>query len=141
MLQPYNITGAIEIEANGQDSTSNMPNSEVAQNLTFSNCSRISVLSLVQSFFLAVTGNPFDEFNGAPLLREVDGGLASNNNQNMTRIAFPKLQTVAGGFTVANNSRLTALDELYSLETIAGAISFEWPLDTYVATLWIDRQP
>ena len=61
----------------------------------------------------------------------MDGGLAFIGNDDMSRIALPELRKIAGGFQVINNSNLMALDELYSLETIEGAIDLEGAFDKY----------
>lgn len=104
-----------------------------AQNMTFSNCSSIKTPSLEQSFSLDLYSNYITEFNGAPLLSEVDGGLTIAGNTELTRIALPELRTISGGFTVVDNSKLTALDELYSVERLGGMIDIEGPFETYVS--------
>ena len=91
--------------------------------MTFRNCSSISIPSITQiNGSLGLYSNSIDSFNGAPLLQSVDGGLAFVSNTNMTNIALPELRSISGGFQVVNNSRLAELDQLYSLQTVTGAV-------------------
>lgn len=128
-LQPYNITGGMTISSNGRNLEVSMPNVQVAQNLSFANCSSISTPSLHQCFGLNVISNTISEFTGVPLLREINTSLAFVANSEMTRIALPELRTVSGAFLVANNTKLEALDQLYSLARVDGAVDLQGPLE------------
>lgn len=134
-LQPYTITGQLDVSSNGKEVKLSMPNVQTARNLSFANCSRISIPSLQESSFLWLTGNYIEEFNGAPLLRRIDGGLLFENNAELTRIALPELRNVSGQFVIRNNSKLASVDELYSLEMIVGAVELGGPLEKLVASI------
>ena len=138
-LQPYNITGSLIIEANGRSLDVSMPNIQSAQNMTFRNCSSISIPSITQiNGSLGLYSNQITSFSGAPLLREVNGGLSFVSNQYMANMSLPELQSVAGGFLVVNNTNLTELDQLYNLRTISGAVELEGDFTKQVLalTMW-----
>ena len=131
ILQPYNITGTLQIEANGRSLDISMPNIESAQNMTFANASGISTPSLRNCDILGLYNNFIDAFSGAPLLREVTGGLAFVGNTDLERIALPELQKV-GSMLILNNTELRSLDNMYSLETVEGAIDVSGSFEKYV---------
>lgn len=135
-LQPYNITGQLIIQANGRDLDVSMPNIQSAQNMTFFNCSSISMPSITQvNGTLRVSSNYITSFNAAPLLQSVNGGLILETNTEMANISLPELRSIAGGFSVVNNTNLTTLDELYSLTSIAGAVELLGDFTKYAICL------
>lgn len=131
-FQPYTITSGVTVFGNGQNLDLSMPNLRNAQNLTVSNCSRISTPSLEQCSTLWLNNNEMEEFNGAPLLREVKGDLLIENNPQLNRITFPELENIGGDFMLRNNTKLELLNELYSLDTIEGDFYMDGWIQKYV---------
>lgn len=122
--QIANISGVLNIEANGKNLSVEFPNLEWAANMTFRNCSDISLPSLAtvngslgfyENYMLTVN---------APNLTSTGRDLAFVANPDLYNITMPQLTTVGGGYQIANNSHLLIIDGFTNLKTVAGALDF-----------------
>ncbi|KAJ9602030.1 cell wall protein Ecm33 [Cladophialophora chaetospira] len=119
-----NITSALSFSANGRDLAISFPNLEQAANLTFRNVSKIDMPSLSSvAGDMGFYSDTFKSFT-APNLTQTGGSLAFVDSPSLTSFAFPSLQTIGGGFLVANNTNLKAINGLPKLATIIGALDF-----------------
>ena len=119
-----NITNALSFSANGRDLAISFPNLEQAANLTFRNVSKIDMPSLaIVAGDMGFYSDTFQTFT-APNLTSTGGTLAFVDSPSLTSFAFPSLQTIGGGFLVANNTNLQAINGLPKLATIIGALDF-----------------
>jgi len=120
------IKGALDIEANDGFSsglTTSFPQLETAMNLTFRNCSSVSLPSLANvSQYLGFYGNTMQTFI-APNLTTT-GGLVFVDNTALTNISIPGLQSVNGSYQIANNTMLKQINGFEKLATVKGALDF-----------------
>jgi len=119
-----NVTNALSFSANGRDLAISFPNLESAANLTFRNVSKIDMPSLATvAGSMGFYSDTFETFT-APNLTSTGGSLAFVDSPSLTSFAFPALTTIGGGFLVANNTNLKAINGLPKLATIVGALDF-----------------
>lgn len=119
-----NVTDSLSFSANGRDLEISFPNLQDAANLTFRNVSKISMPSLANvAGSMGFYSDTFETFQ-APNLTQTGGTLAFVDSPSLTSFAFPALTTIGGGFLVANNTKLKAIDGLPKLSTIVGALDF-----------------
>ncbi|KAI4185410.1 MAG: hypothetical protein L6R41_004156 [Letrouitia leprolyta] len=125
-LQVTSITDSLDIEANdGYQTglTTSFPMLETATNMTFRNCSSISLPALANvTQDLGFYGNTFESFT-APNLTTA-GGLIFVDNEALTNISLPKLTTINGTYQIANNTLLKQIDGFTKLSIIKGALDF-----------------
>ena len=125
-LQVTSIKGALDIEANDGFSsglTTSFPLLETAMNLTFRNCSSVSLPSLANvSQYLGFYGNTMQSFI-APNLTTT-GGLVFVDNTALTNISIPGLVSVNGSYQIANNTMLKQINGFEKLATVKGALDF-----------------
>lgn len=123
-VQLGNITQSLIIQANGKKLVASFPNLEWAFNMTFRNCSDVKLPSLASvNGSMGFFDNFFETFS-APNLTESGGSLVFVSNPELTNISMPNLETIGGGYQIANNSQLMEIDGFPTLETVAGAIDF-----------------
>jgi hypothetical protein len=121
-MNVQNITDLFSCANNGFTFGLEFPSLRTAANMTINNVTTMSVPSLQ-----TVTGNlrffsNFFESFSAPNLTEIEtGDLSLISNADITNFTFPALERVGGGFTIANNTALLAIDGFPKLETIGGA--------------------
>lgn len=128
--QVANITGRLNIEANGKNLAVEFPNLSTGGNITFRNISSVSIPSLTTvNGSLGFYGCNLDTIN-APNLTTLGsksvqntGSLAFVANGALTNLTMPLLSYVGGAFQIANNTKLMDID-FPSLDTIGGAIDF-----------------
>lgn len=122
-----NATGLINFAGNMDTLEIELPNLAGGTNMTFRNVSSVSIPSLKElSGQLGFWGNGFKAFS-APNLTET-GDLVFNDNNKLANISMPKLKNVNGGFQIARNDELSAID-FPSLEQVTGAIDFSGKFD------------
>ena len=125
-LQVTSIKGSLDIEANDgyvSGLTTTFPMLETAQNMTFRNCSSVSLPSLANvTEDLGFYGNTMESFS-APNLTTV-GGLIFVDNTDLTNISLPMLTSVNGSYQIANNTMLKIINGFEKLATIGGALDF-----------------
>jgi len=125
-LQVTSIKGSLDIEANDgyvSGLTTTFPMLETAQNMTFRNCSSVSLPSLANvTQDLGFYGNTMQSF-AAPNLTTV-GGLIFVDNTDLTNISLPMLTSVNGSYQIANNTMLKTINGFTNLATIGGALDF-----------------
>ncbi|CAL8582598.1 cell wall protein Ecm33 [Xanthoria parietina] len=125
-LQVTSITGALRIEANdGYQSglTTSFPLLETATNMTFRNCSTISLPALNNvTEDLGFYGNTFETFV-APNLTSA-GGLIFVDNTELTNISLPQLTAINATYQIANNTQLKQVDGFTKLSVVKGALDF-----------------
>lgn len=123
-MQLGNVTKGVTLEANNPEVTVEFPNLIWAFNLTFRNCSKISLPSLESlNGSLGLYGNVIEDFI-APNLTKVGAALAIVSNTELTNISFPLLETVNADLQVANNTKLSKVNNFPELKTIGGAFDF-----------------
>lgn len=123
-MQLGNVTTSLILEANGRNVSANFPNLEWAFNMTFRNCSTVTIPSLASlNGSMGFYANFFESI-AAPNLTTVGGSLSFVSNEDLTNISFPELKTVTGGLQVANNTELKSIDGFPALETVGGALDF-----------------
>ncbi|TKA81538.1 hypothetical protein B0A49_00452 [Cryomyces minteri] len=123
-LQLGNISTSLTLEANGRNLSAVFPNLQWAFNMTFRNCSTVSIPSLASvNGSMGFYSNELTSLIG-PNLTSVGGSLSFVSNTMLTNISLPKLTTIGGGFQIANNTELKSIDGFPSLKTIGGALDF-----------------
>lgn len=122
-MQLGNVSTLLILEANGRNVSATFPNLEWAFNMTFRNCSAVSIPSLASlNGSMGFYDNFFTEL-AAPNLTTVGGSLSFVSNEDETSISMPELTTVTGGLQIANNTALKGID-LPALQTVGGALDF-----------------
>ena len=123
-MQLGNVSTSLILEANGRNVSAIFPNLEWAFNMTFRNCSQVSIPSLASlNGSMGFYANFFQSLS-APNLTTVGGSLSFVSNEDMTNISFPELKTVTGGLQVANNTALQNINGFPALQTVGGALDF-----------------
>ncbi|OCK81807.1 hypothetical protein K432DRAFT_350312 [Lepidopterella palustris CBS 459.81] len=123
-LQLGNVSTSLILEANNPSVNVSFPNLIWAYNMTFRNCSSISVPSLASlNGSMGFYGNDIQTF-AAPNLTDVGGSLSFVSNTQLTNISLPLLTSLGGGFQIANNTELKIIDGFPKLKTIVGALDF-----------------
>lgn len=134
-LQLGNITEALRIEANAPDLDVEFPNLMWAFNVTFRNCSKISIPSLASvNGSMGFYGGNYDTL-AAPNLTSVGQTLSIVSNSKLSNISMPNLTTIGGGFQLANNSALEKIDGFGALKTVGGALDFKGNFKRLVVVL------
>ncbi|KAI9827042.1 MAG: hypothetical protein M1819_007034 [Sarea resinae] len=124
-VQLGNITQSLNIEANGKNLSASFPNLEWAYNMTFRNCSSVSVPSLASvNGSMGFYSNEFTDFAAPNLTSTKQGSLVFVSNTALTNISLPVLTTIGGGYQIANNTKLSEVNGFTKLSTIAGALDF-----------------
>jgi len=123
-LQLANVGNSLTLEANNPAVNVSFPNMIWANNMTFRNCSSVSIPSLATiNGSMGFYGNDIQEFIGANLT-SVGKDLSFVSNTKLTNISLPLLTSVGGGFTVANNTELEQVDGFPDLAKVVGAVDF-----------------
>ena len=125
-LQVTSITNSLDIEANDgyvSGLSTSFPMLETATNMTFRNCSSISLPALKNvTQDLGFYGNAITELI-APNLTTTSG-LIFVDNTELTNISIPELTSVNGTFQIANNTQLQMINGFPKLSVITGALDF-----------------
>ena len=125
-LSVTSIKNSLNVEANdgyASGLTTSFPQLQTAMNLTFRNCSMVSLPALANvSQDLGFYGNSMQNFM-APNLTTV-GGLIFVDNTQLTNISIPTLTSVNATFQIANNTMLKQVNGFQNLTTVKGAIDF-----------------
>ena len=125
-LQVTSIKNSLDIEANDGYVTglvTTFPMLETATNMTFRNCSSVSLPALVNiTDDLGFYGNTMEGFS-APNLTTV-GGLIFVDNTDLTNISIPQLTSVNGTYQISNNTMLKKIDGFQKLSVVKGALDF-----------------
>ena len=125
-LQVTSIKTSLNIEANDGFVTglvTTFPMLQTAQNMTFRNCSSVSLPSLANvTEDLGFYGNTMESF-AAPNLTTV-GGLIFVDNTELTNISIPQLVSVNASYQIANNTQLKKINGFTKLSVIKGALDF-----------------
>jgi len=99
------------------------PMLETATNMTFRNCSSVSLPSLANvTQDLGFYGNTMQSFV-APNLTTV-GGLIFVDNTQLTNISLPQLTSVNQSYQIANNTLLKNVTGFPQLSIVGGALDF-----------------
>lgn len=125
------LSNALYVNANALNMTMEMPNLEWIANMTIANVSTFSVPSLkAVNGSIRFDSNYFTHFLAANLTEIHDGDLSFVSNPQLQNISIPLLKRVGGGVTIANNTDLTKIDGLDSLEDVGGAIKMRGSFDS-----------
>lgn len=123
-MQLGNVTKSLTFGANGRDLTIEFPNLVWAYNMTFRNCSDVSIPSLASiNGSLGFYSDSFESL-AAPNLTSVGGSLSFVSCNAVTNITMPELTTIGGGFQIANNTALGEINGFPQLKTVGGALDF-----------------
>lgn len=125
-LEVTSIENSLDIFANDasvEGLTASFPMLETARNMTFRNCSSISLPALKNvTQKMGFYGNTIEGFS-APNLTTA-GGLIFVDNTELTNITIPQLTSVNGSYQIANNTQLKSIDGFPKLSVVIGAIDF-----------------
>lgn len=125
-LDVTSISGSLDIEANdgyASGLTTSFPKLMSANNMTFRNCSMISLPALVNvTQDLGFYGNSIAMLS-APNLTTTSG-LVFVDNTGLTNISLPMLTSVNGTYQIANNTELKKIDGFPKLSIVSGALDF-----------------
>lgn len=125
------LSNALYVNANALNMTMEMPNLEWIANMTIANVSTFSVPSLkAVNGSIRFDSNYFTHFLAPNLTNIQDGDLSFVSNPQLQNISIPLLKRVGGGVTIANNTVLTKIDGLDSLEDVGGAIKMRGSFDS-----------
>lgn len=127
-----NVTRGLTFAANSVDLKISLPNLESAANLTFINTSDVSMPSLAEvggsmGFYFGT----FESFS-APNLTSTGNDIAFVSCGSLNNLSCPSLESIGGGFLIANNTDLESISDFPKLKTIAGALDFRGVFDKYV---------
>lgn len=122
-MQLGNVSDSMVLEANGRNVSAIFPNMKWGNDLTFRNCSQVSLPSLATTNGSLGFYANFFEMLSAPNLTNVGGDLSFISNEDMTNFSMPQLTKVGGGLNVANNTGLRSI-AFPALETVVGALDF-----------------
>ena len=136
-LQVTSIKNSLDIEANDGYVTglqTSFPLLETAQNMTFRNCSSVSLPSLANvSEDLGFYGNTMQSF-AAPNLTTC-GGLIFVDNTELTNISLPMLTSINASYQIANNTQLKIINGFQKLSVIGGALDFNGNFTEWVHSI------
>ena len=123
-----NVTTSASFSANGYQTgqylSISFPNLQQAGNLTFLNVSSVSMPSLNNvPGSMGFYSDYFSNFS-APNLTSIGNSLAFVDSAQLNSLNFPMLASIGGGFLIANNTALQAIDGFPVLSKIGGAIDF-----------------
>ncbi|KAJ9156173.1 GPI-anchored cell wall organization protein ecm33 [Pleurostoma richardsiae] len=125
-----NLTDNLNIQANGLNLKVTLPNLIWISNMTIANVTSFSAPSLaVVNGSMRFDSNYFTSFAAPNLTETQTGDISFVSNSQLTNLSFPELTTIAGGFTVANNTKLTELTSFPKLEEVGGAIALRGSFD------------
>ncbi|KAI2473237.1 hypothetical protein F4781DRAFT_427650 [Annulohypoxylon bovei var. microspora] len=117
------LSNTLYVQANGLNLSMEMPNLEWIANMTIANVTSFSVPSLhTVNGSMRFDSNYFTTFTAANLTQIQTGDLSFVSNPEITNISIPNLETIGGGFTIANNTALEKLDGFGSVNEIGGAV-------------------
>lgn len=117
--QLANASGTINFQANGRNFSVEFPNLEWAANMSFSNCSEISMPSLAAvNGTLSIKSNFITNLM-APNLTKTGSDLSIVANSALTNISMPALTSTGGGaLLIANNTALLDINGFAKLATM-----------------------
>ena len=128
-LPVTSIDDILELSDNNVAVTVTLNDLETAKNLTFRNCSGVTMPNIkTMNGTLAFFGSKFETFN-ATNLTSITGALTFVDNNNLENISFPALTKVSGALEIANNTELHNID-FPKLETVGGALDFHGNITT-----------
>ena len=118
------VDGAINIAANGGQTTVSFPALLTAQNMTFRNIQSININSLnnvtsdMGFFTTSLTSI------SAPNLTSIGSSLSFVNCTSLTNLSFPQLTSIGGTFLIANDTSLLTIGGFDKVQTVAGSIDW-----------------
>lgn len=125
-LQVTSIKNSLNVEANDEyvsGLSTSFPLLETAQNMTFRNCSQISLPSLKNvTDELGFYGNTFTNFSASKLTSA--GGIIFVDNTELINITFPNLEKLDAALQIANNTKLSIIDGFQKLSVVRGTLDF-----------------
>lgn len=125
------ITGSLTVSANSKNLVITFDNLQTANNMTFRNVSSVVMPSLYQvNGSLGFYSDTFQSYS-APNLTSTGGALAFVDCPQLSNVSTPKLTQIGGGFLIANNTNLKAINGFPKLQTIIGALDFAGTFDKY----------
>ena len=117
-----NVSDVLRLEGNDKNVVVEFPELVWAFNMTLRDAAEISIPKLeTLNGSLGIYGGSFETF-AAPSLESVED-LSIIDNEGLNNLSLPVLTTIGGGFLVANNTELDAI-EAPQLESVGGAIDF-----------------
>jgi hypothetical protein len=117
------LSNAMYVNANALNMSMELPNLEWIANMTIANVSTFAVPSLkAVNGSMRFDSNYFTRFLAPNLTDIQEGDLSFVSNPQLQNISVPLLKRIGGGLTIANNTGLSEIDGLDSLERVGGAI-------------------
>ncbi|KAF1814604.1 hypothetical protein P152DRAFT_281335 [Eremomyces bilateralis CBS 781.70] len=122
-LQLGNVSHALTLDNNGDRLQASFPNLIWAYNLTFRTAPSVSLPSLKyvngsMGFYETAVSEIF-----AANLTRVGGSFSLEDNPELFNLSFPLLQTIDGGFRLAENPKVADLTGFPALKNIGGAFN------------------
>lgn len=123
--QLANVSTALRLQSNGDNLNVTFANLVWANELIILNAASVEVPSLeTVNSSLRFDQNTFTSFSAPNLTRVGDDDISFINNEELTNLSFPLLESIGGSLTIVNNTKLEEIDGFPELETIGGAIRF-----------------
>lgn len=127
-----NVTNQLLFSANAMNLQVSFPNLEAAANMTFRNVSTLDMPSLsTVAGDMGFYSDSFTSFS-APNLTTTGGTLAFADCPQLSKLSFPSLTQIGGGFLLGNNTDLLAISGFPLLKVVIGAIDFAGTFGRYV---------
>lgn len=118
-----NLGDELILSANGINLDVSLPNLVWIANMTIANVTKFSA-PLLQTVngSARFDSNYFTSFSAPNLTSTESGDISFVGNGNVANITFPKLERIAGGLLIANNTELAEINGFPKLKTIGGAV-------------------
>ncbi|KAI5809539.1 hypothetical protein DFH27DRAFT_589384 [Peziza echinospora] len=117
-----NVSEALSMEFNSKSIAINFPSLVWARNITLIDAGSIELPSLQYVNGSINFGNNSVETIACKNLTTVEQTIAFIGNPKLTKLDFPVLKDVGGGFKIHNNTLLAVIDGFPKLTTVKGAI-------------------
>lgn len=128
-----NLGISMVLNSNGLERTGipvELPNLVWIANMTISNVSAFAVPSLrIVNGSARFDSNFFKSFSAPNLTATQSGDISFVGNAQLTNLTFPKLESVGGGLTIANNTALDKIDGFPKLTFVGGAVKLRGSFD------------
>ncbi|CCD22707.1 Pst1p NDAI_0A05520 [Naumovozyma dairenensis CBS 421] len=116
------VSDSLQFDSNGDDAIISFDNLIWANNITLRDVNQASFASLqTVNASMGFINNSIESLNISQLSK-VGQTFTVVSNDELTKLQFPNLTAVGGGFVVANNTALKTIDGFKNLSTVGGAI-------------------
>lgn len=127
-----NVSGNLNIQANGANLEVSLPNLVWIANMTIANVTSFSVPSLqVVNGSAKFDSNYFTNLTLANMTGTSAGDLSFIDNGKLQNLSFPALTSLGGGLVIANNTAIEAINGFPALKTVTGAVKLRGNFTEY----------